>query len=135
MASRDEAAWCSVDACDNGQTPDAVVAIGVQECVVIPERYAAVGLTPGSEHEGMREQTCASVDGLFAANGIQSQRLHAVKQRLARRQLVKMRRRHAPHSDLRGAWIVKAGAETGMRFQLAAIGQVNHVRGDVVDGG
>ena len=46
-----------------------------------------------------------------------------------------MRRRHAAHPDVGGARVVEAGAEAGMRFELGAVGQVNHVRGDVVDGG
>ena len=51
----------------------------------------------------------ASVDRLLAADRVQPQRRHAVKQRLARRQLVEMRRRHAAHPDLarsadRRAW-------------------------------
>ena len=61
-SQRDKAVRRSVYSCQDGQPPDAVVAIGVQECVVIPERYAAVGITSRTEHEGMREQTCASVN-------------------------------------------------------------------------
>ena len=107
-----------------------LIAVGVQERVVIPERDAAVGIAVGAEHVGVRQQAAAAEDRLLAADRFQPQRRHAVKQRLARLEFVDMRRRGAAHPDLDEARIVELGAEARMRFQLAAVGQVDRVRGD-----
>src|SRR5665213_3888450 len=120
---------------DDGEPAHALVAIGIQEGAVIPERDAAVGSAVGAKHESMRKQPGASVDRPFAADGIEPQRGYAMKHRLARLQVVQMRRRDAAHPDAGGMRIVEAGAETGMCFQLGAIGQIDHVRGDIVDRG
>ena len=122
---------------DRTRYPDlrTVVLVGHSAGAQLVQRYAAVGLTPGSEHEGMREQARPPVDGLLAANRVQPQRRHAVKQRFARGEVIEMRRRYAPHPDARRMRIVERRAEAGMRFQLGAVGQINRVRGDVVDGG
>ena len=49
MASHEEAVPRLVYSCHDGQTLNALVPIGVQECVVVPERYAAVGFAPRPE--------------------------------------------------------------------------------------
>src|ERR1700722_12816948 len=69
----------SVDPCNHGQPLNALVAIGIEEGVVIAERHAAVGIAVGAEHVGMREQAGSAVYRLLAANGIEPQRRHAVE--------------------------------------------------------
>src|SRR5439155_11505962 len=70
------------------EAADALALVGIEERVVIPERDAAVGLTTGPEHVGVREQPVAAVDFFLAADRRQPQRRHAVKQRLAQLQFV-----------------------------------------------
>src|SRR5258708_14590372 len=74
----------SLHPCHHREPLDALIAVGVEEGVVIPERDAAVGIAVGSEHEAVREQAAAAIDRVLAADRGQPQRRHAVKQRLAR---------------------------------------------------
>src|SRR5215475_9234727 len=81
-----------LDLHDDRELLDALVAIGVQEGVVILERHAAVGIAVGAEHVGMREQADTAIYSIIAADRIEPQRRHAVEQRLARLQFVDVRR-------------------------------------------
>ena len=76
----------------------------------------------------MREQAVAAKDLVFAADRIETQRRHAVEQRLARLHVVDVRRRHALHPDMRRARVVHLGAEPGMRLELRAVGKIHDVR-------
>ena len=67
--------------------------------------------------------------------GMQAQRLDAVEQRLARHEIVDVRRRRAVHPHVHVARIVHLRAEPGMRLELGAVRQVNGARRDVVDRG
>src|SRR5438445_9291711 len=90
----------SIELADDGKAPDALVLVGIEEGVIIPERHAAVGLTGAAEHVGMREQAVAAKNLVLAADRIEPQRRHAVEQRLARREIVDVRRRHALHPHM-----------------------------------
>src|SRR5258708_37624538 len=101
----------SLHPCHNGQPLDPLIPVGIQKRIVVLERNAAVGIAVRAEHVGMREQTGASEDRVLAADRGQPQRRYPVKQRLARRQLVNMRRRRAEHSDADVTRIVELAAE------------------------
>src|ERR1700759_4009675 len=58
----------SFDSRQNRELADAMVAVGVEEGVVIAERDAAIGIAIRAEHVGVREQAFAAEDRLFAAD-------------------------------------------------------------------
>src|SRR3954451_2849096 len=101
----------SIELGDHREPADALVLVGVEERVIVLEGYAAVGLAGAAEHEGVREQAVAAENLLFAADRIEPQRRHAVEQRLARLQIVDVRRCHALHPHMRVARIVHLRAE------------------------
>src|SRR3979490_3353933 len=90
----------SIQPRDHGQALDLAVPVGVQERVVVLERNAAVGITVGAEHVGMREQTAPPEDRFVAADGSEPQRRHPMEQRLPRLQVVDVWRRRARHLDV-----------------------------------
>src|SRR5712664_727286 len=94
-----------------GQALDLAVLVGVQERVVVLERNAAVGIAVRAEHVGMREQPGPSEDCIVAADRREPQGRHAMKQRLARLQVIDMRRRRSCHFDVDEFGIVEFGAE------------------------
>src|SRR5258708_12890175 len=82
--------------CYHGEALDALVAVGIEEGVVVLERNAAVGIAVRTQHVSMREQAPASEDRVLATAGGQPHPRHPVKQRLARRHLIDIRRPPPP---------------------------------------
>ncbi|GCC48249.1 hypothetical protein chiPu_0032452, partial [Chiloscyllium punctatum] len=113
-----------LDPREHREAADALVAVGVEERVVVLERDATVGVAVRTEHEGVREQAVAVEDLALAADRIEPQCRHAVEQRLARLEFVNVRRRHADHLQMRGSGIVEPRAETRMRLEARAVGQI-----------
>src|SRR5690348_6292652 len=118
---------------DNGELLDALISVGVKERVIILEGNAAVGIPVGAKHIAVSKQTGTAVDRLLPTDRRQPQCWNTVEQGLARLQLVNVRRRDAAHPDVGGTRIIKLRTEARMCFELAAIGKIDRVRGDVVD--
>src|SRR5215471_15522261 len=113
---------------------DLLALIGVQECIVVAERYAAVGIAPWAKHVGMGEQTGAAQRAVLI-DRTESDRLHAVERRFAHFQIVECRRRRTVHSLMDVPRIIEPQAEAVMRLQLCAVRHVNSVSRNIIDGG
>src|ERR1700722_18028193 len=118
----------------HGEAFDLLALIGAQERIIVPERHAAVGIAPGTEHISMREQAGAAQSAILVDRN-EPYRLHAVERRFAHFQIVECRRRRTVHSLMNVARIVDPRAEAGMRFQLRAVRQVHGMGRYVIDGG
>src|SRR5204863_7525787 len=59
----------SLHLCDDGEALDALIAVGIQERIVISKRDAAVGITVRTEHVGVGKQSAASENRVLAADG------------------------------------------------------------------
>ena len=109
----------SLDLRQHREAADTLITIGVEERIMILERYAAVGLTARPEQIGVCEQSVPAEDLLLAANRRQPQHWHAVKQCFTRLQFVDMRRRHALHPHVRITDVIHLRAES--RTRLSAL--------------
>src|SRR5262245_38341574 len=89
----------SLDPGNDGELSDALVAVGTEEGAIVLERHAAVGIAVWPEHIAVREQAAAAVDGVLAADRVETQGGNRVEQSLAGRKIVNVRRSHAVHSD------------------------------------
>src|SRR5262245_3419607 len=82
----------------------------------------------------MRQDTVAA-EHLVGLDRSETNGANPVEELLAQGKLVHVRWCGASVLEADGARIVHMLAETGMRFQPLAVGQVDHAGGDVVDGG
>src|SRR5579871_3211524 len=64
---------------DDNEPLDLVVAVGAEECLVVPERHAAVGVAARAKHVGVGEQSVAAEDRVVATHRGQADRLHAME--------------------------------------------------------
>src|SRR5262249_25043961 len=79
---------------DHREALDLPALEGAQENVIGLERYAAVGIAVRAQHVGMREQP-DPIEGEASTDRVQAQRLNAMKERLAQRELIDAGRRRA----------------------------------------
>ncbi len=82
----------------------------------------------------MREQANA-IEGEPRADRVQAQRLYAMKERFAQRELIDARRRRAAIALIDEARVVDPVAKARMGFEARAVRQIDGMRGDVVDRG
>jgi hypothetical protein len=118
---------------DDNKAIDFAPQEGVQEGGVVAEGHATIRLAVGTEHVRMCKHAIATkhlaVVDRNKANGTDT-----MKTPLAHREVIDLRRRCPPptlHVDIAG--IVHIAAEAGMPFQPVSVGQVDRMRGDIID--
>src|SRR5262249_1838592 len=132
--SGSEPGWRRVEMLDHGEARDFASQVRVEEFGIVAERHASIRLAVRAQHVGMGEDARTTVHPA-AIDRVEPDGANAMKQSLAQREIVDIRRRRSPHPQIDMARIVDVGAEAGMSLEPPAVRQVYDTRGDVVDRG
>src|SRR3954447_3733235 len=102
---------------DHGEALHGAVPECLKEGIVVLEDNAAVRVASRPKHIGVGEKT-VTAEGLVSVDRRQAQRLHAVKDALAKPQVIDAGWRRPAHSDVDVLGIIQELAQTRMGFEL-----------------